>query len=467
MVSTARASSTRASSTKTSFTKASTSAVDTATANSAKTAKSTSQSVQPAMPGDVTRYTLRALLDEARLLMGQEQALQYRLAAVLRELDQRAHADGSPLRLPRWLHHHFGLGFGAAREKVRTARALGALPAIDAAFRDGQLSYSKVRALTRVATADTEDELLAVARRTSAEGVEHLVRRVKQAECLDDVQAMIASRSLSTRWDDSGALIVHGRLTPEQGEVFLKALARATEVLTNADRASHREGQQTNTAQAAQVAQAAESAENPGRELNKYDAANDDRYWARRADALMQVMGDSLAGRQASTPGDRHQVVVQVAVETLAGVGQQAGKQNHEKNVPAGTLLHPETIRRLACDGGLVTVLTDAAGEPLNVGRKTRAIPPSTRRALVARDRHCQFPGCAQERYVEGHHIVHWAHGGKTRLNNLVLLCSRHHRAVHELGYRIRRSAKRPGAGAAVGRSFEFTKPKAGALRGR
>ncbi|MGE0624787.1 MAG: HNH endonuclease [Pseudomonadales bacterium] len=106
----------------------------------------------------------------------------------------------------------------------------------------------------------------------------------------------------------------------------------------------------------------------------------------------------------------------------------------------AGTRLHPETVRRLACDGGLLTIIENPRGDPLNVGRKTRAIPPSTRRALVARDRHCQFPGCSQERYVEGHHIKHWAQGGETRPDNLVLLCSRHHRAVHELGYRIERT---------------------------
>ena len=112
--------------------------------------------------------------------------------------------------------------------------------------------------------------------------------------------------------------------------------------------------------------------------------------------------------------------------------------------------LHLETMRRLACDGGLVAVVEDPKGDPLSVGRKTRAIPPSTRRALVSRDRHCQFRGCTHDRYVEGHHIVHWAQGGETKLDNLVLLCSRHHRSVHEFGYRIRRS----GDG-----SFEFMEP--------
>lgn len=387
------------------------------------TATALAQTLHYPLADDLSRYTLRALLDEARSLMGQERAVQYRLTVVLRELDQRAHADGTPMRLPRWLHDHFGLTFGTAREKVRTARALGALPAIDTAFREGRLSYSKVRALTRVATSDNEYQLLAAAQHTSAEGVEQIVRQVKQAECVGDVQAMIRSRSLSTRWDESGALIVQGRLTPEQGAVFLKALAKATEALAASDE-------------------------------NQDEAANEDYYWARRADALTQVMADSLGGREASAPGDRHQVVIQVAAETLAGTEPQEDQPIRSKNVPAGTFLHPETIRRLACDGGLVTILTNPQGEPLSVGRKTRAIPPATRRALVARDRHCQFPGCGQDRYVEGHHVVHWAKGGETKLSNLVLLCGRHHRAVHELGYRIRCASEADGA------RFKFLKPR-------
>jgi len=368
------------------------------------------------IPHNFEHFTLHALLDEARLLMGQERALQYRLAAVLRELDSRAHHGGKPMRLPQWLHDNFGLTFGAAREKVRTARALGSLPLIDAAFRDGELSYSKVRALTRAATSENEEQLLTLCRGSDAEGVERVVRQVKTQACLDDVQALIRSRSLSTRWDETGALLVQGRLTPEQGEVFLKALAKATEVLKKSCD-TERDSLDTNA--------------------NANADTETDTYWAYRADALVQVMADSLIGGNPSAPGDRHQVHVHVSAETLAGENTET--EIDKTHVPAETL-HPETIRRLACDGGLVTIIENAKGGPLSVGRKTRAIPPSTRPALLSRDRHCQFPGCTQDRYVEGHHVVHWAKGGETRLDNLVLLCSRHHQAVHEFGYRIERT---------------------------
>jgi hypothetical protein len=91
-----------------------------------------------------------------------------------------------------------------------------------------------------------------------------------------------------------------------------------------------------------------------------------------------------------------------------------------------------ETVRRLACDASIVGVIETEEGEPLNVGRKTRGIPPALRRALNARDRGCRFPGCSNTRYVDAHHVHHWAKGGETKLSNLVQLCRFHHRQVHE-----------------------------------
>jgi hypothetical protein len=103
-------------------------------------------------------------------------------------------------------------------------------------------------------------------------------------------------------------------------------------------------------------------------------------------------------------------------------------------DVPAGT------SRRLACDAALVGLLEDAEGIPLSVGRQTRSIPPWLRRALQARDGGCRFPGCTHTRFVDGHHIRHWADGGETSLDNLVLLCRYHHRLVHEGGFACERT---------------------------
>jgi 5-methylcytosine-specific restriction endonuclease McrA len=108
------------------------------------------------------------------------------------------------------------------------------------------------------------------------------------------------------------------------------------------------------------------------------------------------------------------------------------------QSVVEGARVSAETSQRLACDASRVVMRHDADGQITEVGARTRTIPPSLRRALQHRDRGCRFPGCGS-RFGQGHHIRHWAHGGPTTLSNLATLCRRHHRAVHEEGYRVTR----------------------------
>jgi hypothetical protein len=153
----------------------------------------------------------------------------------------------------------------------------------------------------------------------------------------------------------------------------------------------------------------------------------------RRADALVRLAESWLAtGDRALAGGERQQVVVHVDITTLAA--SQPGRSELED----GPVLAAETVRRLGCDASLLAILHDGQGRVLDVGRRTRSIPPAIGRALRVRDRGCRYPGCTQQRFVDGHHIEHWAHGGATRLSNLVLLCRRHHRSVHEGGVRVR-----------------------------
>jgi hypothetical protein len=152
-------------------------------------------------------------------------------------------------------------------------------------------------------------------------------------------------------------------------------------------------------------------------------------YPARRADALAAVAESFLAeagSDSSSSSADRYQVVVHVDAETLHA--HAPGRCEIEQ----GPSLPAETVRRLACDASLLRVLESEHGEPLDVGRKTRSIPPAIRRALHTRDGGCRFPGCTHQRYVDAHHIEHWADGGATKLSNLVTLCRLHHRLVHE-----------------------------------
>jgi hypothetical protein len=152
----------------------------------------------------------------------------------------------------------------------------------------------------------------------------------------------------------------------------------------------------------------------------------------RRADALAQVAESFLAHEVLEVPGtDRHQIVVHVAEETLRD--RKAGCCEFEH----GPSMAAETARRFACDASVVELIEDDDGEPLNVGRKTRTISAPLRRLLNARDKGCRFPGCANARYLDCHHIKHWANGGETKPKNLVSLCRFHHHAVHEGGITI------------------------------
>jgi len=155
-----------------------------------------------------------------------------------------------------------------------------------------------------------------------------------------------------------------------------------------------------------------------------------------QADALALLAETALHhGIDPGAPGERYQVVVHVDAAVLAD-GDQAGQSVLEAGlrVPAGT------SQRLACDASRVVMRHDADGRLLEVGARTRTIPPALRRALHHRDRGCRFPGCGL-RFGQGHHIRHWAQGGPTTLSNLALLCRRHHRAVHEEGYQLDRQA--------------------------
>src|SRR4029078_11213611 len=149
---------------------------------------------------------------------------------------------------------------------------------------------------------------------------------------------------------------------------------------------------------------------------------------------LVVVAESFLAhGAESLTGGDRQQIVVHVDAETL--IERAAGRCG----LGEGPAVDAEPARRLACDASLVMIIEDEHGEPLDVGRKTRTIPPALRRALASRDKGCRFPGCTHERYVDRHHVEHWADGGETKLSNLVSLCRFHHRAVHEGGVHIER----------------------------
>ena len=315
-----------------------------------------------------------------------------------------------------WLNWRCGIGLNAAREKVRVARALPGLPEIRRHFESGELSFSKVRALTRIATPDNEGLLLTVARHGTAHHVETLVRKWRagqRAEALREAAARRAARSLTWHHDDNGCLVIRAVLAPEEGAVVLEALQAAADALGPDLADGPDDGPQVTDDVTAVTP---ENVASPSQQ--------------RRADALLRIAEAWLAGDNRSGPsGDRYRVHVHVDAEALAAC---AGGRSELHDGPG---LAPDTVRRLCCDSGLSVSIDDEDGRPLNVGRRTRSIPPAMRRALENRDRGCRFPGCTRTRWLDGHHVRHWADGGETSLENLVSLCRHHHRLVHEGGF--------------------------------
>ncbi len=359
---------------------------------------------------------LEALGERIAELSAQITAATYQLLVLILEFDQReGWGDGIAPHCFRncahWLSWRTGLALGPAREKVRVARALGELPLISEAMRCGELSYSKVRALTRIATPESEGDLLSFARAGTASHVERLVRAwrtVDRQQAAEQEALRHASRHLDTYTDEDGMVVVRARLEPEAGAALVKALDAASAVLYGETGKS-------------------------GREVSVAE---------RRADAMGRVAEAALAGGlDRGSRGDRFQVIVHVDAEVLAeeeapeGCGGQGMSLLEDGgNVPAGT------SRRIACDASTVVMTHDKHGRTLDVGRKTRVISPGLRRVLDHRDGGCRFPGCGL-RFCDAHHVKHWADGGETKLDNLILLCRRHHRCVHEGGYDVERDA--------------------------
>jgi hypothetical protein len=330
-------------------------------------------------------------------------AVNYQLLVLVREFDDRmGWAKWSYPNCAEWLSWRCGINLSTAREKVRTAQALRELPAISLAFREGRLSYTKVRALTRVAAQHGEDTLLRYALDAAAPDVEERCRQIRNVhpDSVHDARRAWDARWLSaSRNAARGTLCFRVELPIEVGELVLKAIERAME----------QDG----------VPEAIAGTSKP-------------TFFSQQADALVAIVrayldgGSPASGADADSTADRYQVVVHVDEAALRGGEGRA-------DAPL------ETVKRLACDASLVVVTEDERGTPLDVGRKQRLVSTPLRRALLARDRHCRFPGCHRTRFVAAHHVNHWVNGGETSIDNLMLLCSYHHRLLHEGGYSVRR----------------------------
>lgn len=331
-----------------------------------------------------------------------------------------------------------GLSPAQAREYERVGERLLELPLIRDAFSRGELPYAKARALALVADSDSEEKLLPLARDLTASQLERSVaayRRYSREEANEQQELEFLRYS----WADDGSLHLRARLPAAEGTLVLRALEASREALRTRRREQEKAKAAADTNGGSEESESAEGedeSESPAPEqpARRWEQLPEPGCRVTNADAFVAMCDLALAKPQGERSGaERTQVVVHVDARTLAS--DEDGRSHLED----GPALSPETARRLACDGSIVTQI-EKEGKALSSGRKTRAISPALGRALKERDGSCRFPGCEKTRFLEGHHIRHWAHGGETSQENTLLLCRSHHVFVHEGGYSVARS---------------------------
>ena len=360
---------------------------------------------------DLSLKSNEELAGEITLLAAHIQAATCRLLMLVAEMDRReAYGDLHFKSCAHWLSFCTGDSMPTAREKVRVARKLEDCPQVQQAFAEGRLSYSKVRAITRIVTAENEETLLEYALGGSTSQLERIVRSYRRlAPAEQELTArQHESRYLSYHHDDDNMLVLRGRLPPEVGALLVKALAKASELAGGEDSAE------------------------PSQRL---------------CDALGEVasaaLDRGLAERAGKARPNAFQVMVHVD-EAVLRDGDEQGRCEVEGGIGASD----ETLRRLACDAPVLEVRDAACAHEghgcrhegheckLHLGRSRRRAGAALERVVRVRDQGvCQFPGCESRGFLHLHHLEHWADGGVTDLENLTLLCSFHHRSVHEGGY--------------------------------
>jgi Domain of unknown function (DUF222)/HNH endonuclease len=421
----------------------------------------------PADASELGTLPVERLEREITRLAAHVNAATCRWLLLVAEFDRREGWAGWGCRsCAQWLSYRCGLSPAAAREQLRVARSLGGLPEIAAAFGRGELCYSQVRALTRVATAETEGQLVMIARHASAAQLERIVRGFRWVVGYELGRPGHESRYVRCDRDDDGSLLLRARLPAEEGALVLAALEAGRDALRDSragsasDEATHSgdrhgpdggdepraPGHWEARERGADAGAGSASDETThigdrhGPDGDDEPRAPGERASVSNADALVLMAQTLLSSGPADrAPADGYQVVVHVDAAALAG--DEDGDGDGGCRLEDGGALHPETARRLGCDAALVRIL-ERDGRPLSIGRKTRSVPPALRRALQSRDPLCRFPGCDRRRFLHAHHLDHWARGGRTELTNLVRLCSHHHRLVHEGGYRVERSSR-------------------------
>ena len=354
------------------------------------------------------------LLAEVAALVAEQNRVAARLTAAVRVADARQASECDGLRtMVSWLRGHARLQPAAASRLVRNGRALAHLPAVESAFASGAVSAEQVTVAARVVAP------------------ERLAQAAEQGVDLGEIDRALAGVATAEPFPALEAAVEHylARLDPDGPEPD-PTEKRSLRMTRHAD-GSVSGWFDLDAVGGARVSTALESVVQAGR------CAGDERSRGQQmADALVQLADNALASGQLPVVRTRKpQVGVLVGVHDLADPATGGGAATLE----TGGIVSAARARWLACDGEIGRIVMGPAGVPIELGRTKRVVDPYLRRAVDLRDGHCVFAGCtAPASWCQAHHVLHWLFGGKTELENLALLCERHHGKVHH-GYRVER----------------------------
>jgi len=320
---------------------------------------------------------------------------QRRLLSLIVEVDRHdGWRDAGARDMAHWLSMRYGISCWKARRWIAAGHALESLPRLSEALAQGELGLDKVVELARFASHGNEADLIAWAKRVSCAAVRHRGDVWVRSEREEVVEAERA-RFLSWWWSDEGRRFgMEAELPASQGAIVARAIERLAE-----------------------------------RVPSMPDEQQECFVDARRADALVALC--SAPAAEDRHP-DRATVVVHAQLDGL--VDDSGGCE-----IEGGPALDPSAARRLLCNARVQHLVEDRAGQVVRLGRMSREPSAWMIRQIRHRDRECRFPGCGSRRFTEAHHVVWWRHGGRTDLDNLVLICSFHHRLVHEYGWSLTR----------------------------
>ena len=346
----------------------------------------------------ITRRSLDQLEEDIISLSAHINAQEYEFLVLVREFDLRQGWKAYHFNhCAEWMNMKCGIAPSTAREKLRVANALFDLPLTSRAFQKGDLSYSKARSLTRILTPHNEEHHLDFAiAATAAQVDKHCLelRNVQREISIVDANRLHDHRYLSWSAHSDGSVTLSVELPKESADLVIKAIEKAA------------------------------SGHPPRGAIDLVQ---------QQADALVDMARTYLSGEDGkkSCTADHYQVTVHVDEKALRGDPDE----NSKSDLPI------ETVRRLCCDSSVIAATDDENGNTRDISRKHRVVHPSLRRKLMCRDKGCRFPGCTHEKWLDAHHVVHWADGGETTVDNLVMLCSNHHRLLHEGGFEIKLGA--------------------------